>query len=160
MADGVGRLVQAVCVLLARYLSRCDDGLTFVLVDDKVVGATTIVVYVIAMREVIVNNTLFVNLAGFSQFNGLADTPLRLPTRNKSIFTNAQPRFLITERVPSIARTWSSDSIRSLHDHRYANGLITAVHQFAVANAGCTRALDLTALERFAVFVSVAAQLD
>lgn len=88
VAYGVGRLVRAVLVLLTELLCRCDYGMALLLIDDEVVGAGTIQVRVIAMREVIVNNALFIDLAGFSQFNGFAHAPLGLPARNKSLFAN------------------------------------------------------------------------
>lgn len=47
------------------------DGMTRVLVDDKVIGASTIAVHVVAVREVIVNYALLIDLAGLAQCNGL-----------------------------------------------------------------------------------------
>lgn len=160
VADRVGRLVGAVRVLLAGFFHGCDDGMALVLVDDKVVGTGTIKVYVIAMREVIANNTLLIDLAGFPQFDGLAHTPFRLPAGNETVLANAQLSFLITVGILRQTGTLSSDLIRRLHNHRFTVGLVTAVHQFAVANTGRARAPDGTALERFAVFVILAAQLD
>lgn len=60
------------------------------------VGTGTIEMCVITMREVIVNNTLFVDLAGFSQLNGFAHAPLPLSARNEPFLTYAQLGFLIT----------------------------------------------------------------
>lgn len=160
VADGVGRLVGAVGVLLAGFIHGCDNGMALVLVDDKVVGTGTIKVYVIAMREVIANNTLLIDLAGFPQFNGLAHTPFRLPAGNEPVLANAQLSFLITVGILRQAGTLSSDLIGRLHNHRFTIGLVTAVDQFTVANTGRARAPDGTALERFAVFVILAAQLD
>lgn len=124
------------------------------------VGTGTIEMCVIAMREVIVNNTLFVDLAGFSQFNGFAHAPFPFPARNEPFLTYAQFSFLITVGIFRMAGTLPSDLIGHFDDHRFAIGLITAVHQFAVAGTVGARALDGTAIERLALFVIVAAQIE
>lgn len=124
------------------------------------VGTGTIEMCVIAMREVIVNNTLFIDLAGFSQFNGFAHTPLPFPARNEPVFADAQLSFLITEGILHMAGTLPSDLIGHFDDLRFAIGLITPVQQFAVASTVGARALDGTAIERFALFVIVAAQIE
>lgn len=92
MAGGVCGAVGAVRILLAgkltgRYEFTVDilvfgkdviqrmlltyDGMTRVLVDDKVIGAGTIAVQVVAVREVIVHYALLIDLAGLTQCNGL-----------------------------------------------------------------------------------------
>lgn len=160
VADGVGRLIGAVRVLLAGFVSRSDNRSTLLLEDDKVVGAGTIEMCVIAMREVIINNTLFIDLAGFSQFNGFADTPLPLLARNESIFANAQISFRIAVGIFRMTGTLASNLVGYFDDYRFAIGLITAVYQFAEASTVGARALDGTAIERFALFVIVAVQIE
>lgn len=91
MADGVCGAVGAVRILLAGKLTgSCQfiedilisgkhfkqrlltyDGMARVLVDNKVIGTGTIAVNVVAVREVIINNALLIDLAGITQCNGL-----------------------------------------------------------------------------------------
>lgn len=108
----------------------------------------------------IANNTLLIDLAGFPQFNGLTHTPFRLPAGNEPVLANAQLSFLIAVGILRQAGTLSSDLIGRLHNHWFTISLVTAIHQFAVANTGGARAPDGTALERFTVFVILTAQLD
>lgn len=89
-----------------------------------------------------------------------AHAPLPLSTRNEPFLTYAQFSFLITVRIFRMAGALPSDLIGHFDDHRFAIGLITAVYQFAVAGTVGARAFDGTAIERFALFVIVAAQIE
>lgn len=160
VADGVCRAVGAVRILLAGKLTGRYDRMTRVLVDYKVIGTGTIVVDVVAVREVIVNNALLINLAGLTQGNGLTHTMLPLSARYEALLADAKLGLLVTVGVLRKARALSPYLIGCLDNHRLAIGLIPAVHQLAVAYPIGARAFNGTALEHLAVLIILAAQLD
>lgn len=108
----------------------------------------------------IANNALLIDLAGFSQLNGLAHTVLPLPARKKSIFAYTQLGLFVTVGIVSQAGTSAADQIGCLDDDRRAIGMIAAVNQLTVANSTGARAIDDAAFVCFAVFVIMAAQID
>lgn len=160
MADGVCGAVGAVRILLAGKLTGRYDGMARVLVDDKVIGAGTITVNVVAVREVIVNYALLIDLAGLSQCNGLTHTFLPLSARYEALLADAQLSLLVTVGVLRKARALSPYLIGCLDNHRLTIGLIAPVHHLAVAYPIGARAPNGTALEHFAIFIILAAKLD
>lgn len=160
IADGVCGAVGAVRILLAGKLAGSNDGTTRVLVDYEVIGTGTIAVNVIAMREVIINNALLIDLAGLSQFNGLTHTFFALSARYKPFLADAHLGLLVTEGVLRKARTLSPYLIGGLDHHRLTIGLITPVHQLTVAYPFGARAPNGTALEHFTILIILAAKFD
>lgn len=108
MAEGVFSTVGAVRILLAGQLTGRYDGMTRVLVDNKVIGAGTIAVGVVTMREVIVHYALLIDLAGLTQGNGLTHAFLPLSARNETLLADAQLGLLIAKGVLRMARALSS----------------------------------------------------
>lgn len=160
MTNGVFSAVGTVRIRLARKFTGRYNGVTRVLVDYKVIGTGTIVVTVVAVREVIVNYALLIDLTGLPQCNGLAHTFLSLSARYEALLADAQLRLRVTVGVFRKTRTLPPYLIGCLDDNRLAIGLITPVHQLAVAYPIGTRALNGTTLEHFAIFIILAAKLD
>lgn len=108
----------------------------------------------------IVDDALFVDLAAFSQLNGLAHTILPFPTRQKPVLAYAQLGVLVAVGIIGQAGTSAANQIGRLDDDRCAIGLVAAVNQLAVAQSAGARAIDGATFVRFAVFVPLAAQID
>lgn len=134
--------------------------MTRVLVDYKVIGTGTIVMNIITVREVIVNYALLIDLAFLPQCNGHTHTFLPLSARYEALLADAQLSLLVTVGIFRKTRALSAYLVRFLDNHRLTIGLITTVHQLAVAYPIGTRALDGTTLEHFAIFIILAAKLD
>lgn len=108
----------------------------------------------------IVYNALLIDLAGFSQFNGLAHTILSFPARKETIFAYANLSLLVAVGIIRQAGTSTANQIGCLDDDRCAIGLIAAFNQLAVAHSAGARAIDGATFVRFAVFIALAAQID
>lgn len=160
MAEGVCGAVGAVRILLTWQLTGRYDGMTRVLVDYEMVGTSTTVAGIVAMREMIVHYALLIGLAVLTQGNGFAQALLSLSARNEAVLAHAQLGFLVADGVFRVARALASYLIGRLDNGRLATGLIPPIRQLAVACPIGARAPNGSALEHFTVLIIVAVKLD
>lgn len=156
MAEGVCGAVGTLRILLTGQLTGRYDGMTQVLVDYEVIGTGTIVVDIVAMREVIVHYALLIGLAVPTQGNGLTQALLSLSARNEALLAHAQLGLFVTDGVFRMARALSSYLIGRFDNCRLAIGFIAPVRQLAVACSLGARAPNGSALEHFTAFIIVA----
>lgn len=116
---GVGRVVRAVHILLARNRNRrfvhvgtLDHRVARVLEVEEVLLAGTIVEDILTVREGIVHDALFVHFARSIQRDRLADASLHLSAGHESVLADAHLARLVAERVLRIARTRATDLVR------------------------------------------------